>query len=87
MVLGKVLSGSARTRPRRKAGKAGDLLSLTDKIPREPPVNGLSRHILAEAPVFHGPVDSGSAPIDGRKKAPVSSRSFNLSLIYHRSFS
>lgn len=34
-----------------------------ERIPREPPVNWLSRHILAKAPVFHAPVDSGSAPV------------------------
>jgi len=37
---------------------------LLDRIIREPFVNRLSRHILAlRAPVFHGPVDNGSAPV------------------------
>lgn len=62
------ISGFTRTHPRRRAGKAGGLLSFTERIPCEPPVNGLSRHILAKTPVFHAPVDNGSAPIDGRKK-------------------
>lgn len=62
------ISGFTRTHPRRRAGKAGGLLSFTKRISREPPVNGLSRHILAKTPVFHAPVDNGSAPIDGRKK-------------------
>ena len=65
------ISGFTRTHPRRRAGKAGDLLSFTERIFREPPVNGLSRHILAKAPVFHAPVDSGSAPVMRKKKAPV----------------
>ena len=38
------ISGFTRTHPRRRAGKAGDLLSFTERIFREPPVNGLSRH-------------------------------------------
>ena len=42
--------------------------SFIKRISREPPVNGLSRHILAKTPVFHAPVDSGFVPIDGRKK-------------------
>lgn len=45
------------------------LLSFTKRIPREPLVNGLSRHILAKAPVFHVPVDNSSAPVM-RKKNP-----------------
>ena len=37
---------------------------LLNRIIREPYVNRLSRHILALcAPVFHGPVDNGSAPV------------------------
>lgn len=63
------ISGSTRTRPRRRAGKAGDLLSFTERIPREPPVNGLARHILAKTPVFHAPVDSGFAWL--HTKGPV----------------
>lgn len=50
------ISGFTRTHPRRRAGKAGGLLSFTKRISREPPVNGLSRHILAKAPVFHVPL-------------------------------
>ena len=64
------ISGFTRTHPRRRAGKAGGLLSFTKRISREPPVNGLSRHILAKTPVFHAPVDSGSAPIMRERKAP-----------------
>ena len=65
------ISGFTRTHPRRRAGKAGGLLSFTKRISREPPVNGLSRHILAKTPVFHAPVDNGSAPISCKGKAPV----------------
>ena len=37
---------------------------LLNRIIREPYVNRLSRHILAlRAPVFHDPVDNGSAPV------------------------
>lgn len=61
------ISGFTRTHPRRRAGKAGDILSFTERIPREPLVNGLSRHILAKAPVFHAPVDNGSAPVMCKK--------------------
>ena len=31
----------------------------------------LNRQLLAKAPVFHAPVDSGSAPVMRKKKAPV----------------
>ena len=52
--------GSARTRPRRRQGKAQRHLSHDRRMIREPYVKGLSRHILTE----------GSAPCSGIPRFP-----------------
>ena len=47
-----------------EAGKGAVAPFLSKRIIREPYVKRLSRHILTlRAPVFHGPLDNGSAPL------------------------
>ena len=55
--------GSAQTRPRRKQGKAQLPLSLCRRIIREPYVKGLSRHILAAAPLRYSTVPLTTVPL------------------------
>lgn len=56
------ISGCTRTHPRRRAGKAGDLLSFTERIPREP----LGKRAFAAYPRqgsgIPRPVDNGFTP-------------------------
>ena len=54
-----------------RQGKRANPPFPAERIAREPYVNGLSRHILAIAPVFHVPIDNASAPILKQTKALV----------------